>query len=86
MYRILDPKSLVALVADLKDVRAVLGGRTEDWRVREVGDGNLNLVFIMEGPDGRSASSRLYPMSAPPGPRGRCRPNGHTSRIHTTLP
>jgi len=51
-YRILDPKSLVALVEDLENVRALLGGRTENWQVREVGDGNLNLVFIVEGPDG----------------------------------
>ncbi|MFZ1935594.1 MAG: S-methyl-5-thioribose kinase [Thermoguttaceae bacterium] len=28
-----------------------LGGKREDWRVREVGDGNLNLVFIVHGAD-----------------------------------
>ena len=28
-----------------------LGGKREDWRVREVGDGNLNLVFIVDGAD-----------------------------------
>ena len=68
MYRILDPKSLVALVADLKDVRAVLGGRTEDWRVREVGDGNLNLVFIMEGPDGSVCVKQALPYVRAAGP------------------
>ena len=51
-YRILDSKSLLALLADLEEVRAILGDRTEDWQIREVGDGNLNLVFIVEGPDG----------------------------------
>jgi 5-methylthioribose kinase len=28
-----------------------LGGRREDWQVQEVGDGNLNLVFIVKGAD-----------------------------------
>ena len=27
-----------------------LGGQPGDWKVKEVGDGNLNLVFIVEGP------------------------------------
>ncbi|HXT07044.1 MAG TPA: S-methyl-5-thioribose kinase [Roseiarcus sp.] len=30
-------------------LRQRLGSPPEDWRVREVGDGNLNLVFIVEG-------------------------------------
>lgn len=32
------------------DLAAKLGGDGTDWKVREVGDGNLNLVFIVEGP------------------------------------
>jgi 5-methylthioribose kinase len=67
-YRILDPKSLVALAAELKDVRAVLGGRTEDWQVREVGDGNLNLVFIVEGPDGSVCVKQALPYVRAAGP------------------
>jgi len=67
-YRILDPKTLVALVGDLKDVRALLGGRTEDWQVREVGDGNLNLVFIMEGPDGSVCVKQALPYVRAAGP------------------
>jgi 5-methylthioribose kinase len=67
-YRILDPKSLVALVADLEDVRALLGGRTEDWRVREVGDGNLNLVFIVEGRDGSVCVKQALPYVRAAGP------------------
>ncbi|PHM54889.1 hypothetical protein [Xenorhabdus hominickii] len=26
-----------------------LGGSTESWQIQEVGDGNLNLVFIVSG-------------------------------------
>ena len=67
-YRILDPKSLLALVGDLKDVRALLGGRTQDWQVREVGDGNLNLVFIVEGPDGSVCVKQALPYVRAAGP------------------
>jgi 5-methylthioribose kinase len=67
-YRILDPKSLVGLAGELKDVRAVLGGRTEDWQVREVGDGNLNLVFIVEGPDGSVCVKQALPYVRAAGP------------------
>src|SRR5258708_14831258 len=47
-YRTLDSRSLVALLADLNDVRALLGGPPDDWRVSEGGDRNLNLVFIVD--------------------------------------
>src|SRR5260370_12262610 len=67
-YRILDPKSLLALVADLKDVRALLGDRTEDWRIREVGDGNLNLVFLVDGPDGSVCVKQALPYVRAAGP------------------
>lgn len=32
-----------------------------DWRVREVGDGNLNLVFIVEGPKGALVVKQALP-------------------------
>jgi 5-methylthioribose kinase len=67
-YRILDPKSLVALVGSLKDVRALLGDRTEDWQIREVGDGNLNLVFIVEGPVGSVCVKQALPYVRVAGP------------------
>ena len=47
------PFSADTLAAHLKDVPAVaqrLGGAPQDWKVKEVGDGNLNLVFIVDGP------------------------------------
>ncbi|MDB5366874.1 MAG: mtnK [Rhodospirillales bacterium] len=50
-YRPLDEHGLKALLGDLPDLRARLGGAQEAWRVSEVGDGNLNLVFIVEGAD-----------------------------------
>ena len=51
-HRILDRESLPVFLGRLGDVNALLGARPQDWQVREVGDGNLNLVFIVEGPNG----------------------------------
>ena len=49
-YRILDDGTVPEYCAGVPALRQRLGGATADWRVREVGDGNLNLVFIVEGP------------------------------------
>jgi 5-methylthioribose kinase len=67
-YRILDPLTLLALIGDLHDVRLLLGGQTEDWQIREVGDGNLNLVFIVEGPDGSVCVKQALPYVRAAGP------------------
>jgi len=67
-YRILDPNSVLSLVEDLEEVRALLGGRPDDWQVREVGDGNLNLVFIVEGPDGSACVKQALPYVRAAGP------------------
>src|ERR1039458_2656888 len=72
-YRILDPKSLLALIGDLKDVRALLGTPPEAWQIREVGDGNLNLVFIVQGPDGSVCVKQALPYVRAAGPSCRRR-------------
>jgi 5-methylthioribose kinase len=51
-YRALDEAGVPAFLADLPALCARLGGEPAAWTVREVGDGNLNLVFIVEGPAG----------------------------------
>ena len=60
-YRALDDKSLPQYLADLDEVRRLLGGKPEQWTVREVGDGNLNLVFIVEGLDGGVCVKQALP-------------------------
>lgn len=60
-YKPHDDKSLPGYLAGVADVAAVLGGGPEAWRVREVGDGNLNLVFIVDGPDGGVAVKQALP-------------------------
>jgi 5-methylthioribose kinase len=67
-YRILDSGSLPELLADLERVRALLGGRRGEWRIREVGDGNLNLVFIVEGPRGTCCVKQALPYVRAAGP------------------
>ena len=60
-YRPLNSKSLTEYLADLEEVRPRLGGKPEQWIVREVGDGNLNLVFIVEGPAGGVCVKQALP-------------------------
>src|SRR6201997_4653236 len=60
-YRILDPDSVPALVASLPAIRAQLGGQPESWQVHEVGDGNLNLVFIVRGANGSVCVKQALP-------------------------
>ncbi len=47
------PEALPAYLADLAGVRARLGGTPGDWTVTEIGDGNMNWVYRVDGPDGR---------------------------------
>lgn len=60
-YRALDAEGVVAHVAGLPALAARLGGAPAEWRVREVGDGNLNLVFFVEGPDGDLCLKQALP-------------------------
>lgn len=60
-YKPLDERSVGTYVASIPAARATLGGAPEAWRVREVGDGNLNLVFIVEGPAGGVVVKQALP-------------------------
>jgi 5-methylthioribose kinase len=61
VYSAVDGAKLSAILAGLPDVSARLGGRPAEWRVREVGDGNLNMVFIVEGPAGGLVVKQALP-------------------------
>jgi 5-methylthioribose kinase len=67
-YPILDARTLVSLLDSLGDVRALLGGRIAEWLVREVGDGNLNLVFLVDGTDGSVCVKQALPYVRAAGP------------------
>jgi len=60
-YRILDADTVATVIGSLPEIKTLLGGRLESWRVREVGDGNLNLVFIVQGPEGSVCVKQALP-------------------------
>jgi 5-methylthioribose kinase len=60
-YRALKEADVAAYLADVPAVATNLGGKAAAWKVREVGDGNLNLVFIVEGPHGGVVVKQALP-------------------------
>ncbi|MGE0241169.1 MAG: S-methyl-5-thioribose kinase [Parvibaculaceae bacterium] len=50
LYRALNDGSLPDFLGGLPEIRDILGGEPQGWTVEEVGDGNLNLVFIVKSP------------------------------------
>ena len=51
-YSILTAASVRDVVAGLPDLSQRLGGLPAAWKIQEIGDGNLNLVFDLVGPAG----------------------------------
>ncbi|MBK0327973.1 S-methyl-5-thioribose kinase [Rhodobacteraceae bacterium F11138] len=60
-YAPLTVETLGARLGGLKDVASRIGGDPGTWDVREVGDGNLNLVFIVSGPTGSVVVKQALP-------------------------
>lgn len=60
-YAAQNPLSLAACLARVPSLAARLGGKPEGWRVEEVGDGNLNLVFKVYGPQGAMVVKQALP-------------------------
>ncbi len=60
-YRPFDETTLPDHLGSVPAVAEHLGGAPSGWRVREVGDGNLNLVFIVEGERGGVAVKQALP-------------------------
>ncbi|MCK1720241.1 S-methyl-5-thioribose kinase [Bradyrhizobium sp. 141] len=60
-YRILHEAALRDYLAGLPELKAVLGGEPARWTITEVGDGNLNLVFIVKGASGGVAVKQALP-------------------------
>jgi 5-methylthioribose kinase len=67
-YLILDARTLSTHVVHWPAVRAVLGAQAEEWRIREVGDGNLNLVFLIDGARGSLCIKQALPYVRVAGP------------------
>jgi 5-methylthioribose kinase len=67
-YEIFDVDRVRSYLGRVDTARANLGGIPENWRVREVSDGNLNLVFLIEGPDGAVCLKQALPYVRAAGP------------------
>src|SRR4051794_38734792 len=60
-YRMLREADLRDYLAQLASIAGQLGGSPTDWSISEVGDGNLNLVFIVRGRDVSLAVKQALP-------------------------
>ncbi|NOJ42642.1 S-methyl-5-thioribose kinase [Bradyrhizobium sp. WSM 1791] len=60
-YRVLHEADLRDYLAGLPEITARLGGAPAFWSIGEVGDGNLNLVFIVKGTAGGVAVKQALP-------------------------
>jgi 5-methylthioribose kinase len=60
-YRTLTAQTVADYLRAHGPLAARLGAGSSAWRTREVGDGNLNLVFIVEGPQGSVLVKQALP-------------------------
>ncbi|UXZ54423.1 S-methyl-5-thioribose kinase [Halomonas sp. 7T] len=60
-YCALSVETLSQRLGGVDDVASRVGGNSSTWRVREVGDGNLNLVFIVSGSTGSVVVKQALP-------------------------
>ena len=60
-YRILHEADLREYLADVPELTAALHGEPRSWTITEVGDGNLNLVFIVKSAQGGVAVKQALP-------------------------
>jgi 5-methylthioribose kinase len=60
-FEALTVETLAARLAGVPELARVVGADAAKWRVREVGDGNLNLVFIVEGGSGSVIVKQALP-------------------------
>jgi len=67
-YMALTEATVPAYLAARPALRNRLGGTPAQWRVREVGDGNLNLVFLVHGPAGAVCVKQALPYVRVAGP------------------
>lgn len=60
-YKALTPETLAQRLSGLNAIVKKIGSDFESWKVREVGDGNLNLVFIVDGNEGTVIVKQALP-------------------------
>ena len=61
IYEPLTPERLSSRLGGLEVLNRCLGDSTDKWQVEEIGDGNLNLVFLVRGPKGAAIVKQALP-------------------------
>jgi 5-methylthioribose kinase len=61
VFQALTPQTLPQRLGMIEALANRIGRDTSAWNVKEVGDGNLNLVFIVEGPSGGLVVKQALP-------------------------
>ena len=61
IYEPLTPESLASRLGGLEALTNCLGGVADQWQVEEIGDGNLNLVFLVRGAKGAAIVKQALP-------------------------
>lgn len=59
-YKILNVSAICRML-EQSSLRNILGGHPDSWSIKEVGDGNLNLVFLVRGQEGGLAVKQALP-------------------------
>jgi 5-methylthioribose kinase len=60
-YRVLSQADIIAEIAQLPEAAAILGGKPSDWTIRDVADGYINAVFLVDGPEGGVCAKQGLP-------------------------
>ncbi len=60
-YRVLCAQDIGPLLAREAAIAALLGGEATGWHVRDVADGNINAVYLVEGPAGGVCVKQALP-------------------------
>ena len=61
LYEPLTPERLASRLGGLEALTNCLGGVADQWQVEEIGDGNLNLVFLVRGAKGAAIVKQALP-------------------------
>lgn len=62
-YKALSIETLPERLKGVDVLASKVGADSAAWQVQEVGDGNLNLVFIVTGPEGKAVVKQALPLS-----------------------
>ena len=60
-FRVLDEKTLREYIKATPSLASKLGNEVDNFKIKEVGDGNLNFVYIVISPSGSIVIKQVFP-------------------------